>query len=109
MLRHRAYPRCCLFVSTLTLISASFVQAQEAYVFDASLLRGSGLNKVDIEQLNQDSMIKPGSYTLDLYVNGTLAARDDIVFTAVEHRVMPCFSWGTLKKIGLKSLPEEPG
>ncbi|MGE2419369.1 hypothetical protein [Enterobacter hormaechei] len=23
MLRHRAYPRCCLFVSTLTLISAS--------------------------------------------------------------------------------------
>lgn len=83
--------------------------ASEDYYFDAALLRDTGLSNSDIRQLNQDTLVKPGAYLLDLYVNGVAVARDEILFSDDGNRVSPCFTWQTLKKTGLKALPKTAG
>ncbi|MGX5028957.1 fimbria/pilus outer membrane usher protein [Enterobacter asburiae] len=101
--------RCSRLALLVALLGTTDVFAREDYYFDAALLRDTGLSNSDIRQLNQDTMVKPGAYSLDLYVNGVAVARDDIIFSDDGNRISPCFSWQTLKKTGLKALPKTPG
>ncbi|HFZ8996648.1 TPA: fimbria/pilus outer membrane usher protein [Citrobacter freundii] len=109
MSRNSARPWFIWLASTFSWWDPCLALAEEDYIFDASLLRGSGLSDSDIAQLNQDTMVKPGRYTLDLYVNGTQVTREELTFSGDKNKVTPCFQWQTLKTIGLKALPDKPG
>lgn len=103
------YSRPELLMAAVTLFGVADAVAKQDYYFDATLLRDTGLSNSDIRQLNQDTMVKPGTYPLDLYVNGVTVTRDDVVFSDDGSRTSPCFTWKTLNKIGLKALPKTPG
>lgn len=68
------------------------------YDFDSSLLQGD--SKIDLNKLGGDK-VNPGTYSVDLYVNGKQALSDETVsFKKDGEKVEPCLDYKTLSKIG---------
>lgn len=85
---------------------APAMAVSENYTFDASLLRGSILSNTALNQFNQQDKITPGSYQLDLFINGTFLERDQVIFIRNnEKQVLPCFKLEQLARFGLKKTP----
>lgn len=111
---HNAYPglqltRCChyAFCFLLPLGMCSLAHgATDDYTFDAALLRGSVFSNTTLEQFNQQDLISPGNYQIDLFVNGVFVERDQVRFTRDANRhVLPCFDREQLIRLGIKAVP----
>lgn len=90
-----------------TLGSASvqdIASAEQLYVFDANLFRGTGLSASMIERFNHADQIDAGIYKVDIYVNQRFADRQDIRF--IENKNAPqgveaCLSLALLERVGI--------
>ncbi|TWY24792.1 FimD/PapC N-terminal domain-containing protein, partial [Serratia marcescens] len=79
--------------------------AADGYTFDPALLRGSVLSNSALSQFNQQDAVAPGSYQIDLYLNGQFLERDQIRFVRAGKQVLPCFDRPQLTRFGLKNPP----
>ncbi|HGM5492590.1 TPA: fimbria/pilus outer membrane usher protein [Serratia fonticola] len=83
--------------------------ATDDYTFDADLLRGSVFGSTQLEQFNQQDLLTPGNYQVDLFNNGSFVEREKIRFVrGANQRVLPCFERQQLERFGLKSIPPLP-
>jgi len=73
-----------------------------AYDFDSRLLLGSPLGVADIERYNKASVVDPGRYQVDIYLNGNFIARKAVEFRAAQDgAVYPCLSDVFLRESGV--------
>lgn len=79
--------------------------AADGYTFDPALLRGSVLSNSALSQFNQQDAVAPGSYQIDLYLNGQFLERDQIRFVRAGQQVLPCFDRPQLARFELKNPP----
>lgn len=65
-----------------------------AYSFDDDLLMGTPLGGGKLSRFNQPGQVDPGTYSVDLYVNGAFVLRTSIEFRQEggENGVAPCLS-----------------
>ncbi|QBR02345.1 fimbrial biogenesis outer membrane usher protein [Paraburkholderia pallida] len=72
------------------------------YNFDNRLLLGSALGVADIERYNKASVVDPGRYQVDLYLNSNFISRKAVEFRAVQDgEVYPCLSDAFLRDSGV--------
>jgi outer membrane usher protein len=71
--------------------------------FDNMYLRGDGGSAVDTSRFTRGNAVTPGTYAVDLLVNGVRVAREDIRFTATDGKLgsKPCFSRALLQRAGI--------
>ncbi|MDR0805395.1 MAG: fimbrial biogenesis outer membrane usher protein [Enterobacteriaceae bacterium] len=80
----------------------------DSYSFDTLLLRGSVLNNTELNQFNQTDTIAPGTYQLDIYINGEFIERSKMDFVRADNKqVSPCFDHEQLMRFGLKEVPDQ--
>lgn len=79
-------------LGSLALAVAGVANGDADYRFDDSLLMGSGLAGGNLERFNRANQIDPGTYHVDLYLNGKYASRAEVEFRARGEGVEPCFS-----------------
>ncbi|WP_312691507.1 fimbria/pilus outer membrane usher protein [Kosakonia sp.] len=105
MYQYRLYIR--VLFSLVTLLSLTATAKENEFYFDASLLRNSGLSSSDLQKLNEDALITPGSHSLDIYLNGTFITRYGIEFSQRGTNVEPCLPHALVAMLRFKSLPEK--
>ncbi|WP_035567913.1 fimbria/pilus outer membrane usher protein, partial [Caballeronia sordidicola] len=71
--------------------------------FDNMYLRGDGGTAVDTSRFTRGNAVTPGTYSVDLIVNGTRLAREDIRFATPDGKLgsKPCFSRALLQRAGV--------
>ena len=71
--------------------------------FDNTYLRGDGGTAVDTSRFTRGNAVTPGTYSVDLIVNGMRLAREDIRFAAPDGKLgsKPCFSRALLQRAGV--------
>src|SRR6202051_2313364 len=71
--------------------------------FDNIYLRGDGGSAVDTGRFTRGNAVSPGTYSVDMLVNGTRLAREDIRFIATGGKLgsKPCFSRALLQRAGV--------
>ncbi|MFT2798648.1 fimbria/pilus outer membrane usher protein [Serratia sp. N21D137] len=103
---------CCrygLFLLSLGGISLAQGATDDDYAFDADLLRGSVFSTTQLEQFNQQDLVTPGNYEVELFTNGVFVERSKIRFVlGDDRRVLPCFDRQQLERLGLKEVPVAP-
>lgn len=72
------------------------------YVFDTTLLKGSGLPVDDIINYLANDKVKPGTYSMDVQLNGVFLFHDNVIFRAKGNDALPCFSTRQLSQLPLK-------
>jgi outer membrane usher protein len=73
-----------------------------AYTFDSRLLLGSSLGVIDIERYNKASVIDPGRYQVDIYLNDHFVTRKAVEFRGAENSdTYPCLSDEFLRSSGV--------
>jgi len=76
--------------------------ADDGYVFLGGLELSSSINKGSLARFSRVGSIEPGSYRVDLYLNGGFVERKDIVFKAQgKGPVQACFSISQLQGLGV--------
>jgi outer membrane usher protein len=72
------------------------------FEFDESMLVGSGKEQKSIARFNQANTIEPGTYQVDIFVNGDFFTRKSLLFTAGEQgHVSACLSPDMLIEAGI--------
>lgn len=95
-----------LSLSGVLLATAFSCEAENHEIFfDANLLRGMGLSQQDLQRLDHDTLVKPGIYSFDVYLNQQPLAQEDVTFSPDGAGVTPCFSRDLLDRLGLTLLP----
>ena len=71
--------------------------------FDNIYLRGDGGSAVYTGRFTRGNAVSPGTYSVDMLVNGTRLAREDIRFIATGGKLgsKPCFSRALLQRAGV--------
>jgi outer membrane usher protein len=71
--------------------------------FDNTYLRADAGSAVDTSRFTRGNAVTPGTYAVDLLVNGVRVAREDIRFTATDGKLgsKPCFSRALLQRAGV--------
>ncbi|MGA7811338.1 fimbria/pilus outer membrane usher protein [Caballeronia sp.] len=71
--------------------------------FDNMYLRGDAGASVDTSRFTRGNAVAPGTYAVDLLVNGVRLAREDIRFAATGGKLgsKPCFSRALLQRAGI--------
>lgn len=71
--------------------------------FDNSMLWGAGAQTLDINRYNNGNPVEPGTYSVDVSLNGSPAGRYDITFVpgAAADQAKPELSANILEKIGV--------
>src|ERR1700722_18284338 len=71
--------------------------------FDNMYLRGEGGTAVDTSRFTRGNAVTPGTYSVDLIVNGMRLAREDIRFATPDGKLgsKPCFSRALLQRAGV--------
>ncbi|MFP5595841.1 fimbria/pilus outer membrane usher protein [Kluyvera sp. 142486] len=72
------------------------------YVFDTTLLKGSGLPVDDIINYISADKIKPGTYSVDIQLNGIFLSHENVDFRGAQNNTQPCFSSALLAQLPLK-------
>ncbi|MFC4703886.1 fimbria/pilus outer membrane usher protein [Paraburkholderia caffeinitolerans] len=73
-----------------------------AYNFDNRLLLGSALGVADIERYNKASVVDPGRYQVDIYLNSNFISRMAVEFRAAQDgESYPCLSDAFLRESGV--------
>lgn len=76
--------------------------SDEAYIFDQTLLKDSGISPQLLKQLSEGQQIAAGQYRLDLYINQQLIERTQIEYKANKNnQLSPCFSLEQLAKTNI--------
>ena len=82
--------------------SGAAVPTTLAYNFDSKLLLGSSLGVADIERYNKASVVDPGRYQVDVYLNSNFISRKAVEFRADQDgEVYPCLSDSFLRESGV--------
>ncbi|WP_245644129.1 fimbria/pilus outer membrane usher protein [Paraburkholderia oxyphila] len=72
------------------------------YNFDNRLLLGSSLGVADIERYNKASVVDPGRYQVDIYLNSNFISRKAVEFRAAQDgEIYPCLSDAFLRDSGV--------
>lgn len=75
---------------------------EEAYIFDQTLLKDSGISPQLLKQLSEGQQIVAGLYRLDLYLNQQLIERTQIQYKANKNnQLSPCFTVEQLSKTNI--------
>src|SRR5471032_2336539 len=71
--------------------------------FDNMYLRGDAGSAVDTSRFTRGNAVTPGTYSVDLIVNGARLAREDIRFVSTDGKLgsKPCFSRALLQRAGV--------
>ncbi|MDB5830987.1 MAG: Fimbrial biosis outer rane usher protein, partial [Caballeronia sp.] len=71
--------------------------------FDNTYLRGEAGSTVDTSRFTRGNAVTPGTYSVDLIVNGARLAREDIRFVSTDGKPgsKPCFSRALLQSAGV--------
>lgn len=95
-------------LGAVMLFANEFVIGGEAtYRFDDSLLLGSGLAGGSLERFNNRSQVDPGTYLVDLYLNGRYVNRLEVAFRSRSADIEPCFNERYLRDgLGVRGEPE---
>ncbi|MFL9866710.1 fimbrial biogenesis outer membrane usher protein [Paraburkholderia fungorum] len=77
--------------------------ASAAVEFDSTFLRTDPNQTVDVGRFARGNMVSPGVYSVDLFVNDTRVARQDVRFVATHEgeSARPCFSRKELEALGV--------
>ncbi|MFC0399723.1 fimbria/pilus outer membrane usher protein [Paraburkholderia rhizosphaerae] len=77
--------------------------ANSAVTFDSTFLRTDPTQTVDVARFARSNPVSPGLYSVDIWVNDTRVAHDDVRFIAAEkdESARPCFSRKTLQGFGV--------
>ena len=73
------------------------------YIFDSTLLKGSGLPVDDVMNYLSNDKVKPGTYSMDIQLNGNFLFHDNVNFKENGHDAVPCFSLKQLALLPLKN------
>lgn len=86
----------------LLLPQAFAAENNSAFEFDDSMLVGTAKEQNSIARFNQANTVEPGTYQVDLFVNGTFLSRQSLVFAAGERGdVSACFTREMLLGVGI--------
>ncbi len=97
-----------LFVTPLSLSvyassgSTDIHNSDSDYVFDTTLLKGSGLPVDDIINYISNDKIKPGVYSVDIQLNGIFLSHENVDFRVTKDSTQPCFSPALIAQLPLK-------
>ncbi len=71
--------------------------------FDMSLLAGGSQQPVDLSRFERGNVVTPGTYRLDLYLDGQWSGATDVRFAAptADTGAVPCFTPALLEMLGL--------
>ncbi|MEX5330174.1 fimbria/pilus outer membrane usher protein [Pseudomonas paraeruginosa] len=87
-------------------LAVTGLASAEQYRFDDNLLLGSGLAGGSLERFNRANQVDPGSYHVDIYLNGSYASRARVEFRSHNDGVEPCFSERFLRQtLGAHAAP----
>src|SRR5262245_40359048 len=77
--------------------------ASSAVTFDSTFLRTDPAQTVDVARFARSNPVSPGVYSVDIWVNDTRVAHDDVRFIAAakDESARPCFSRKTLQGFGV--------
>ena len=108
----KSHIRCYLACGVITFSMSSFVSANDvvgdfatpASEFNSDFLSGDA-KKIDINRFNYSNAILPGSYNVDVYINGNWFGKHQIVFKNFENdkNAYTCFSSKQLLEYGIKA------
>lgn len=71
--------------------------------FDMNMLAGGAQTPVDLSRFERASVVTPGTYRLDLYLDGEWSGAADVLFVAptADASAVPCFTASLLDRLGL--------
>lgn len=78
-----------------------------SYVFDSTLLKGSGFPIDDVINYISTDKIKPGNYSMDVNLNGLFLFNDDINLKYRGNNSQVCFSEKQIQKISFKKISKK--
>jgi len=93
--------RCLLLLSGATAMTAHGVENVE---FNPAFFpNGANGKQVDVSRFSQDNVVLPGSYRVDVYLNGQWIGRETLSFVAVEGRdsAQMCLEREALVRFGI--------
>src|SRR5471030_2579514 len=90
-------------VADVAITSQTQTGAVDEVSFDNMYLRGDGGSAVDTSRFTRGNAVTPGTYSVDLIVNGARLAREDIRFVSTDGKLgsKPCFSRALLQRAGV--------
>ncbi len=91
-----------LSTAVLATLGPALPASAAAPAFNLQFLQGA-TQQTDLNDFLQNAGMLPGSYRVDLLVNGVPAARRGVVFERdpATQKVAPCFSWQDLQEMGV--------
>ncbi|MGO4329774.1 fimbria/pilus outer membrane usher protein [Cupriavidus sp. 2TAF22] len=116
----RLKPLCALVLSSLAAWqsealaeAAAPATRQVAQVeFDSGFLATGSSRRVDLSRFERGNVVLPGTYNIDMYVNGNRVSRTDVPFRALgadDSDAQACFDAGLLQKAGVDLRKLAPG
>lgn len=95
-------PVTVTFAAGKTVTGETVLPGENDYIFDPALFRGGRFSETALKRLSKPGNIVPGSYKIDVYVNGTFVSSDNVTFSEREDgQVQPCFTPGQLAVAGI--------
>ncbi|HCR1547987.1 TPA: fimbrial biogenesis outer membrane usher protein [Pseudomonas aeruginosa] len=100
-----------LALGGLALAVASLAHGEAQYRFDDRLLMGSGLAGGSLERFNRANQVDPGTYHVDIYLNGSYSSRAKVEFhTQAGRGIEPCLDERFLRRsLGARPIPDVGG
>lgn len=91
-----------VFSAPVSAIAKTTMTDNDLY-FDPALFPGSHISEEAFGRLSKADAVAPGSYKVDIYLNGNFIARKDIRFAVYDNdNAEPCFDMKTLHSAGIK-------
>ncbi|ALH96015.1 fimbrial protein [Acinetobacter equi] len=89
-------------------LTAPEITAEDEYVFNDALFKGSIANQKALIRLSEGGNIVPGTYHVDVYVNKQFIEKASIRFEETEnHKVQPCFSLEFMERASVIIKPQD--
>ncbi|WP_448096442.1 fimbria/pilus outer membrane usher protein [Luteibacter yeojuensis] len=101
--RYMAAVACLVFGGCVASTSRAHAQDGRVVVFDPAFLTGDGLSAADLQRFSRGNPVLPGSYDVDIWMNGEWQARRPIRFEAHSGGTdaTPCVAYDDLVSFGL--------
>lgn len=116
-LRRQALPLKPLALAACLLVGlcGGFAQAEpgegEVANFESDMLWGQGARAMNLSRFRESNLVEPGTYNLQVLLNGTALGPQDILFVAGDqpNHARACFSRLQLEQLGVKleELPQD--
>jgi outer membrane usher protein len=90
----------CGSISASQIEAKEFESAQDEYVFDTSMFRGSNINQNKMLKLSQQDVLA-GRYPVDVYLNRQFIEKTELNFVEKNQQVIACLTPQTLEHWGI--------